>query len=460
MIERTLAALEAAGEREVLTILDVEGAVAFRRTAREVLAEVGGWQAYLRARGVGPGERVAIDLPRAPELLPAHLAVLACGACVVPLNPALASAERERVLARAEPACVLGADEQPDRAGVVQLAALDLERPALLIFTSGTTGEPKGVPLSLANVEANLEALAATWGLREGDRLLHALPAHHVHGLALALYGSARLAMPIAMLPRFDPSRCLQSLVAHRISVFMGVPTMYHRLVRCPDDVSLASVRVFISGSAPLSPQDFRAFEERFGHTPLERYGLTETMIVASNPLAGERRPGTVGLPLPGTEVRLASDGEIEVRGPAVLSGYWRDPDASATAFRDGFFGTGDLGDHDEVGYLRIAGRKQDLIIVGGSNVLPGEVEFALADEPGVAELAALGLPDADRGEIVAAFVVPDPSADASSLERKLQARAEERLASYKRPRSYHFVSELPRNAMGKVDRLALRSRV
>jgi len=234
---------------------------------------------------------------------------------------------------------------------------------------------------------------------------------------------------------------------------------MYHRMRLAEADdlpATLPDMRLFVSGSAPLSPGDFAGFAARFGLEPLERYGLTETLIVTSNPLHGARLPGTVGTPLPGTQVRLAGDGEIEVRGPAVMHGYWRDAAASAACFRDGWFRTGDLGEWHASGHLRIAGRLKELIIVGGSNVLPGEVEHALAGVDGVDELAAAGLDDADRGEVVCAFVVASPGADRAGVEAALRARAERELAAYKRPGSYRFVEALPRNAMGKVDRRAL----
>jgi malonyl-CoA/methylmalonyl-CoA synthetase len=362
------------------------------------------------------------------------------------------------VLERAQVATVLEReDERPGRGGAPSIVSND--GPALLIFTSGTTGEPKGVPHTLANLAANLDGLAETWALRPGEPLLHALPAHHVHGLVLALYGSVCAGMPIFLLPRFDAEVALHSLAHHRIRVFMGVPTMYHRMRLAEADglpEQFPDMRVFISGSAPLSAEDFAGFEARFGMAPLERYGLTETLIVSSNPLDGERIPGSVGRPLPQTEVRLAEDGEIEVRGPGVMHGYWHDPQASAASFRDGWFRTGDLGTWHPSGPLRISGRLKELIIVGGSNVLPGEVEVALAGVGGVDELAAAGVSDADRGEIVGAFVVARPGADPVEIERELRERAERELAAYKRPRSYRFLAELPRNAMGKVDRRKL----
>jgi len=362
-------------------------------------------------------------------------------------------------LARAEIAATLAAaDERAGAVSAPRLKPADRDAPALLIFTSGTTGDPKGVPLSRANLAANLSALAETWRLGDGERLLHALPAHHVHGLVLALYGSLRAGMPVFLMPRFDAAVALRALADHEIAVFMGVPTMYHRMVRAeavPE--RFPAMRLFVSGSAPLSELDFAEFEQRFGFAPVERYGLSETLIVSSNPLDGARIPGTVGQALPRTDLRLAEDGEIEVRGPGVMKGYWRDPETSADCFRDGFFRTGDLGEWHESGHLRICGRKKELIIVGGSNVLPGEVETALAGEPGVDELAAAGVPDPDRGEIVGAFVVAGTGQDEAELEARLRARAEAQLAAYKRPRLYRFLVELPRNAMGKIDRRALK---
>lgn len=456
MIERTLRALEGAGRREVWSGLDSTGAFAWRMGADELLVATGGWQELLRERGISPGDRVGLDLGRGADLLPAHLAVLAAGACVVPVNRALSPREQERVFERAELACLLRPEDAPEQRSNPKLAPVNPERPALLIFTSGTTGEPKGVPLSMANLEANLAALASTWELSGEDRLLQALPAHHVHGLVLAVYGSARLALPVVMLPRFDAGPALAALADHAITVFMGVPTMYHRMVHAEPAAKLPKMRVFISGSAPLAPRDFTAFRTRFGHEPVERYGLSETLIVSSNPVRGVRRPGTVGQPLPGAELRFATDGEILVRGPSVMRGYWREPERDLDAFEDEYFRTGDLGSHDDAGYLVISGRKKELILVGGSNVTPGEVERALAEETGVDELAVAGIPDPDRGEVVAAFVVPRTGTDPRDLEGRLRERAEERLAAYKRPRLYRFLPELPRNAMGKLDRKRL----
>jgi malonyl-CoA/methylmalonyl-CoA synthetase len=456
MIESLLTGLEARARDEVLVGLDAGGRRVWARTGEELLLEAGGFQRLLAQRGVHAGDRVAIDVPRGPGLLAAHLGVLAYGACAVPINPSLSAPERARMLARADLKALLAADEPaPERASPRLSAARD-GAPALLIFTSGTTGDPKGVPLTLENLASNLADLELTWQLGPRDRLLHVLPAHHVHGLVLALYGSVRARMTVVLAPRFDAEACLAALAAERISVMMGVPTMYHRLARLASVPALPDLRLFVSGSAPLAPEDFALFAARFGQPPLERYGLTETLIVSSNPLHGERRPGAVGHPLPSAELRLAEDGEIEVRGPSVMAGYWRDENASADVFRDGFFRTGDLGRRDDAGYLCIAGRKKELIIVGGSNVLPGEVERALAGDPQVDELAAVGVADPERGEVVAVFIAAAPGADAAAVEARLRARAEEGLAAYKRPRLYRFVAALPRSVMGKVDRRSL----
>ncbi len=456
MIRRMLEALEANGERELYAGVGSQGERSWSLPANELLATVGGWQQELRTRGVRPGDRVGIDLPRGPELLPAHIATLASGATVVPINPALTDAERTRVLERAELKTLLEPTARGGRPGRPSLAQSPADSPALLIFTSGTTGVPKGVPLGEAQLEANLDALARAWGLSEADRLLHVLPCHHLHGLVLALYGSARVGLPLLMLERFDAEACLMALAAQHASVFMGVPTMLRRMARSELRLDLAGMRLFVSGSAPLAPQDFRAFEARFEHTPLDRYGLTETMIVSTNPLDGERRCGSVGRPLPDTEVRLAPDGEIEVRGPALMHGYWQAPELTREAFCEGFFRTGDLGRRDDGGYLCIVGRKKELIIVGGTNVLPGEVEQVLAEHAAVEEVAVAGLPDPDRGEVVAAFVVASAGQEARPLEAELRDRAEQLLAPYKRPRVYRFLPALPRNAMGKIDRRAL----
>lgn len=488
----------------VLERLEPEGSISWQQTRSELLTEASHWMAALRAAGIGPGDRVAVSLGKTTGLVTAHLAILGVGASVVPLNPALTVRETEAVLQRADVRLAITHPETVSRAPEILTAvrgpwwmvgnteglptqvtpltsALAGHRPgpepidqretdiALLLFTSGTTGTPKGVGLTHKNLHANLQALLVeTWEMTEHDRLLHALPPHHLHGLGLGIYGSLYVGNTIVFLERFDPATVLRAFDPHYISVFMGVPTMYHRLLDVEAQISLSSMRVFTCGSAPLSPETFRRFHERFGFTIVERYGLTETAINTSNPLQGPCKPGSVGPALPGVEVgifdphtqqRLATGetGEVWVRGPNVFSGYWNNPEATAATFHQDWFRTGDLGAVDEDSYLAIRGRIKELIIVGGTNVTPGEVEAVLETDPGVAECAVVGLPDTDLGERIAAFIVPRPDEQVTSLEQRLRAKAEQDLAPYKRPRLYRFLETIPRNAMGKVERGKLR---
>ena len=490
--------------RVLLERLEPDGQTTWRQTRGALLEDTSRWMAALQAAGIGPGDRVALSLGKSAGLVTAHLAVLGVGAGVVPLNPALTPRETAAVLARAEvrlaithpetvtrspeitaavqgPWWVVGQVGDPSAHTVPLSDVLAVSRPgpepvergdddlALLLFTSGTTGTPKGVGLTHHNLHANLQTLLVeTWAMNEEDRLLHALPPHHLHGLALGLYGTLYAGNTVVLLERFDPAVVLHALGADRISVFMGVPTMYHRMIEVVGDFSLGSMRLFTCGSAPLSPETFRRFQERFGFAVVERYGLTETAINTSNPLHGTRKPGSVGLPLPGVEVgifdpqthkRLANGevGEVWVRGPNVFGGYWRDSEATAATFCDGWFRTGDLGAVADDGYLSILGRIKELIIVGGTNVTPGEVEAVLEAEAGVAECAVVGVPDADLGERIAAFIVPRAGEDPPALEQRLRTRAEQDLAPYKRPRLYRFLAAIPRNAMGKVERGKLR---
>lgn len=498
-------------ERVLFEHLAPSGEIIWRQTRGALLTETSRWMAALRAAGIGPGDRVALSLGKADGLVAAHLAILGVGAGVVPLNPALSAVETEAVLKQAEvklaltttatvnrspeivkavngPWWVATRDEEPDDIPPHTIALADVlagYRPgaepaigpddavALLLFTSGTTGQPKGVGLTHHNIASNLQALLIdTWQMNAEDRLLHALPPHHLHGLGLGLYGTLYVGNAAVLLDRFDPVVVLTALAQQRISVFMGVPTMYHRMTErmaeLAGDLSYASMRVFISGSAPLSAETFRRFEEQSGFRIVERYGLTETAINTSNPLDGERRPGTVGPALPGVEVGVfdpqtkqplspGETGEIWVRGPNVFSGYWNNPQATATAFCDDWFRTGDLGVLSADHYLSINGRMKELIIVGGTNVTPGEVEAVLETQAGVRECAVAGVPDADMGEKVAAFIVPQADQDTVALEAHLRERAEDDLAPYKRPRLYRFLAEIPRNSMGKVERGKLK---
>ena len=494
-------------DRLLFERLEPSGQVTWRQTRGELRAEASRWMAALRAAGIQPGDRVALSLGKSTGLVTAHLAVLGIGAGVAPLNPALSAAETQAVLKQADvklaittvatvtrapeivkavsgPWWVAGqAEDLPAHAialdealaghppGLEPTAGRDDDL-ALLLFTSGTTGQPKGVGLTQHNIGSNLQALLVdTWRMHEDDRLLHALPPHHLHGLGLGLYGALYVGNATVLLDRFDPTVVLRALAPHRISVFMGVPTMYHRMTEVEEKFDFDSMRLFISGSAPLSPETFRRFEEQSGFRVVERYGLTETAINTSNPLDGDRRPGTVGMALPGTDVGVfdpqtqeqpeqlpnGETGEIWVRGPNVFSGYWHNPEATATAFCDDWFRTGDLGTFSADGYLSINGRMKELIIVGGTNVTPGEVEIVLEAESGVRECAVAGIPDVDLGERVAAFIVPKEGEDTARLEDRLRTRTEQDLAPYKRPRLYRFLSEIPRNAMGKVERGKLK---
>ncbi len=501
-------------DRLLFEYLAPSGEVTWRQTRGELLTEASLWMAALRGADIQPGDRVALSLGKSTGLVTAHLAILGVGAGVVPLNPALSAVETEAVLKQAEVKLAITTAPTVSRAPeiikavngpwwvaaphedahhgdalpqhTVALASVLAghhtgaepyigadDDVALLLFTSGTTGQPKGVGLTHRNIGSNLQALLVdTWRMNAPDRLLHALPPHHLHGLGLGLYGTLYVGNTAVLLDRFDPVGVLTALARQRISVFMGVPTMYHRMTeRMPElagDVSYASMRLFISGSAPLSPETFRRFEEQSGFRIVERYGLTETAINTSNPLDAERRPGTVGRALPGIEVGIfdpqtqqqlspGETGEIWVRGPNVFSGYWNNPAATAAAFHADWFRTGDLGVLSADDYLSINGRMKELIIVGGTNVTPGEVEAVLETEAGVRECAVAGVPDADLGEKVAAFIVPQDGQDAAALEARLRKRLEQDLAPYKRPRLYRFLTEIPRNAMGKVERAKLK---
>lgn len=465
----------------------------------------------LRARGVAAGARVLLYAGSSLEFVLAYLGALKLGAVCVPANPAYQRAELAWILADAEPLVVVG-----ERAGLERVRALGApsvralleidaaaaapcpsaapagppsepflravqaastrrlpartapDDLALIVYTSGTTGRAKGAMLRHANLEANSDALCAAWRWTADDRLVHALPLFHVHGLCVGLHGALASACETLLLPRFEAAAVLAALACERATLFLGVPTMYARFLECAGAAppALPAMRLFVCGSAPLAPLLARRFRAAFGHEILERYGMTETLITLAQPLDGPRRPGTVGLPVAGVEVRIAGaagqdaaegeEGELLVRGPCVGPGYWRDTAATGAAFAAGWFRTGDLARRDaRDGLISIVGRARELIISGAFKVHPREVEEALAEHPDVVEAAVFGLPDADLGEAVAAAVVLRPGAprDAGALT----AFCRERLASYKKPRSIRFVASLPRNAMGKVlkDRLA-----
>jgi malonyl-CoA/methylmalonyl-CoA synthetase len=322
---------------------------------------------------------------------------------------------------------------------------------AIIGYTSGTTGVPKGAVLSHRNLLASSESVRLAWRWTAEDRLVLALPLFHIHGLGVGLHGTLLAGGSAVLLPRFDADAVLDAVAAHDATLFFGVPTMYARLAGSTRLGALGRLRLCVSGSAPLPPALFERLAEGSGQRILERYGMTETGINVSNPYDGERRPGSVGFPLPGVELRLAASGEIELRGPNVFSGYWGRPEATAAAFTaDGWFRTGDVGEFDPGGYLRIVGRARELIITGGFNVYPREVEDVLLEHPGVAEVAVAGTPDPEWGELVTAWVVPSPHAPPPD-EEALAGFAADRLARFKCPRRVVVVDALPRNALGKV---------
>ena len=470
----------------------VDGAVitygdALRRSAQFARA--------LTGVGVRPGDRVVVQTGKHADTLLLYLACLRAGCIYVPLNPAYTQAELEYFIGDAEPALVVCTPPREaalrplagaaalatlaaDGAGSLQAQAdrqgadfTDVPRgsadPAAILYTSGTTGRSKGAVLTQGNLASNCFALKDYWRFEASDVLLHALPIFHTHGLFVATNTILAAGAGMILLPKFDTALIRQWLP--RATVLMGVPTFYTRLLQETwlDAEATARMRLFVSGSAPLLAETHRAWRERTGHAILERYGMTETNMNASNPYDGERIPGTVGLPLPGVSLRVTDlesgaplpPGEIgmlEVAGPNVFSGYWRMPAKTKEEFRDdGYFITGDIGLIDPRGYVHIVGRGKDLVISGGFNVYPKEVETALDDLPGVLESAVFGVPHADFGEGVTAAVVPQSGA--APDEAELLSRLRERLAAYKLPKRIVFVDELPRNTMGKVQKNVLR---
>jgi malonyl-CoA/methylmalonyl-CoA synthetase len=440
---------------------------------------VDSFAAVLTQRAVAAGDRVVAQIEKSPDAIALYLACMRVGAVFVPLNTAYTSAEIEYFLGDADPKLAVGVgrggvtlmDLARDHSGSARRPAeMRQSDLAALLYTSGTTGRSKGAMLTRGNLATNAITLAAEWRFSESDVLLHALPIFHVHGLFVAINTVLAAGSSMLFLPKFDADEVVGLLP--EATVMMGVPTFYTRLLQHPAFTRerCASIRLFVSGSAPLLAETHREFRERTGHAILERYGMSETLMNTSNPYDGERVPGSVGPPLPGVEVRIAdpdsgvplpqvgSVGMIEVRGPNVFRGYWRMPEKTAAEFRaDGFFITGDVGRFDRNGYLFIVGRAKDLIISGGYNVYPVEVETELDAVSGVAESAVIGVPHPDFGEGVTAVVVA--RAGAALDENTLRAALERRLAKYKLPKRIVLVSELPRNAMGKVQKAQLRER-
>ncbi len=473
--ERT--ALHSAGGAALLTYAELRRAVSRYANA-------------LVALGVEPGDRVTVQIEKSPANVLLYLAVMKAGAVYQPLNPAYTPSEVEYFVSDAEPKLIvcdpsrqLSTREIGDRhlvlacvnldaSGEGSLAALaarmderhhtvarDSDDLAGLLYTSGTTGRSKGAMISHGNLAANAETLVKFWGFGGGDVLLHALPVFHVHGLHVALNTTFLNAGEIIWLDRFDAGTVITALP--RATVMMGVPTFYSRLLAAPELTrqNCRNMRLFISGSAPLLAETHREFATRTGYAILERYGMTETGMIASNPCDGQRVAGTVGFALPGVDVRIAGGGTgvIEVKGPNVFKGYWRMPEKTAEDFTpDGYFITGDIGSMDDKGRLTIVDRAKDLIISGGFNVYPKEVEGEIDAIEGVIESAVIGVPHPDFGEAVIAVVTVHKELPA---ERDMIASLAKRLAKFKVPKRIHVVDELPRNAMGKVQKAELRDR-
>lgn len=468
------------------------GPDAVRLTAGELEARSAEAAGRWAAAGIGPGDRVVVSAEASLDHVVAYVGLLRLNAVAVPVNGTYREPEVVHVatdgrvtgavtddaakaawIAAAVPGAVVtnpALDGLPPATSApvdLGLDAAGADDPALLVYTSGTTGTPKGAPLTHGNLLASAQAVVLAWRWSPDDRLVLALPLFHMHGLGVGLHGTLTAGATAVLHPRFDPGAVLDG-VRDGGTLLFGVPTMWHRLAAHPGAGDLGRLRLGVSGSAPLPPDLHAAIAELAGRPPLERYGMTETAMLVSNPYEGDRRAGSVGFPLPGVDVRLtasspdgagspdATDGaaEIEVRGPNVFAGYWQRPEATAEAFRDGWFRTGDLGEVDPDGYLRIVGRAKELIISGGYNVYPREVEEVLRAHPGVVDAAVVGAPDPEWGERVTAFVVGD------AAEADLAAWCADRLAPYKRPRRWERIDEVPRNALGKILRQPLTEKL
>ncbi|NOX93590.1 MAG: AMP-binding protein [Alphaproteobacteria bacterium] len=447
----------------------------------------------LKESGAKPGDRIVVQVEKSPANVALYLAAMRAGLVYVPLNTAYTAHELDYFLSNAEPTIFICDPLKENtltapakHAGIETILTLGVggngtltdaaqnatpendicvrhaDDLAVILYTSGTTGRSKGAMLSHGNLQSNALALNSLWGFTSRDVLLHALPIFHIHGLFAALHTAMLSASEILFLPKFDVNEVRDALP--RASIMMGVPTFYSRLLSDPEfgKAECAHMRLFISGSAPLTTEAFSAFEARTGHKILERYGMSEAGMIASNPLDGARIPGTVGFPLPDISIRIQDDagelvptgetGNIEVKGPNIFKGYWRNPQKTAEEFTsDGFFKTGDNGSLDETGRLTLMGRSKDLVIAGGYNIYPKEIEAVLDAIEGIAESAVIGAPHPDMGEGVIAIMI----AENAPLEDTIIENALDALAKFKRPRKYFWLDQLPRNA--KVQKQILR---
>ena len=429
-------------------------------------------------RGLRKGDRLSVYLANSIELIDIFLACVKTGIVFVPVNILYRDREIAHILSDAEPSALItdaaitatvpiwrtaelteaAALLPPDRPAVT----LDGDDPAGIIYTSGTTGTSKGAVLTHNNFAANAINLVTCWQISESDRFLLGLPLFHVHALGNGLHCWLGSGCFMRLLERFEYQKAAKTMLDFRPTLFFGVPTIYVRLLDLPEDTAQQigrNMRLFVSGSAPLPAHVMEEFRERFGHTILERYGMSETLMNLGNPYTGERRPGSVGLPFPGISVRLldpegrpvadGETGEVSLRGPNIFAGYWKRDEATQAAFRDGYFRSGDLATRSPDGYYTLCGRKSDLIISGGFNIYPREIEEFLQELQGVKEVAVVGVPDRLRGEVPVAYIVADGAFDAAALE----AECRQKLASFKVPRGFLAVEQLPRNAMGKLQK-------
>jgi malonyl-CoA/methylmalonyl-CoA synthetase len=487
-----------------------------RLTYAELDEQVNRTAGYLLHLGLQRGDRVALQLTKSIEFILLHLAAVRLGAISLPLNLAYPPDELKYFLEDSGVKLFFALESarekiQPILADLPDLKEcffldpskldefqflisdlntayrhrqldhqspisgspiLDTSETAVIIYTSGTTGRPKGAEITHGNLASNLQSLHEAWGWEADDTLLHVLPIFHVHGLFVALHGALHAGGTTLLMREFNAQKSLELLSSGRCTVFMAVPTIHKRLLDVPnaEKYDLSKVRLITSGSDRLPDEVFTGFQRTFGYTLLERYGMTETGMNCSNPLVGERRIGSVGLPLLGVEVRIVHSeigeilpdgeiGDVQLRGPNIFKGYWRQPDKTAESFSaDGWFKTGDLGFRESDGYITLCGRSKDLIISGGLNIYPPEVERVLAEYPAVSACAVIGCPDAEWGEKVTAVVVLHEGESVSGVE--LIRFCREKLAPYKTPKSVVFRSELPRNAMGKVQKAMLRTTV
>ena len=479
--------LRGRADRVGLEYLDSGGSVV-SLTFGEVDVRADRMAGELVARGLRRGDRLGVHLPNSVEFIDLFLACTRLGVIFVPINILYRERELRHIIADSVPLAIVvergstvaypedstrwylddlsagAANRNADRLTV----SLGDNDPALIIYTSGTTGTAKGAVLSHANLAANGSTLAAAWRITEADRYLAFLPLFHVHGLGNGLHCWLISGCRMRLLERFDQQKTPAAIADFKPTVVFGVPTVYVRMLdpTCVPDADAraigATARLFVSGSAPLPAHVHGAFRERFGHTILERYGMSEALMILSNPYDGERRPGAVGLPLPGVSARLVDDGgailgndaigEVEIRSPHLFAEYWRRPDATAAAFHDGWFRTGDLGVRSTDGYYTLRGRRGDLIISGGFNIYPREIEELLLEDSRVREAAVVGVADDIRGEVPIAYIAADESLDVAELEHLCRVQ----LASFKVPRAFIRMDTLPRTALGKVQKRLL----